>query len=188
VLLNSLEIDPMIRTVGTLFEVVFGGCLAFGDVCEQFGWLHDMSLIEGTHGYLLELHSFHESRELIYKNMSYWDINQYLAEEESIEFCFKTDAYFMDFLDSTKEGVIIEGQTINTAIWLVNTLYDYLELGGNCPLTQTPKPNSSKSPSPRTSTSNRWTASTPSAAATEAPSRRCASNPKCPSSTRSTRR
>lgn len=62
--------------------------------------------------------------------MSYWDISQFLAEEEKIEFCFTTDAYYMDFLDSTKEGVIQEGQTIHTPIWLVNTLYDYLQLGG----------------------------------------------------------
>lgn len=65
--------------------------------------------------------------------MSYWDINHFLAEEEPIEFCFKTDAFYMDFLDTTKEGVIPEGQTINTPIWLVNTIFDYLEIGGTCP-------------------------------------------------------
>jgi hypothetical protein len=50
----------------------------------------------------------------------------------------------MDFLDSTKEGIIIEGQTINAPIWLVNTLYDYLELGGNNVLRQTQRQSSSK--------------------------------------------
>jgi hypothetical protein len=105
--------------------------------------------------------------------MSYWDISQFLAEEEKIEFCFGTDAYFMDFLDSTKEGVIQEGQTIHTPIWLVNTLYDYLQLGGNPLPTQTPRRSSSRSPFRRTSTPSRWTASTPSATATAALWRRC---------------
>lgn len=60
--------------------------------------------------------------------MSYWDIDHFLAEEEKVEFSFKCDAYLMDFLDSTKEGVVPEGQVLFTPIWLVNTLYDYLEL------------------------------------------------------------
>jgi hypothetical protein len=34
--------------------------------------------------------------------MSYWDINQFLAEEEKIEFCLQYDAYGLDFLDPTK--------------------------------------------------------------------------------------
>jgi hypothetical protein len=52
----------------------------------------------------------------------------------------------MDLLDNTKEGIIHEGQTVHTAIWLANTLNDYLEIGGNSLLTQKNKTPSSKSP------------------------------------------
>lgn len=62
--------------------------------------------------------------------MSFWDINQFVAEDEKIEFSFKHEAFHMDFLDATREGTIPVGQVINTSIWLVNTLCDYLELGG----------------------------------------------------------
>lgn len=62
----------------------------------------------------------------LYCLMSYWDIDHFLAEEEKVEFSFKCDALLMDFLDSTKEGVVPEGQVLFTPIWLVNTLYDYL--------------------------------------------------------------
>lgn len=58
--------------------------------------------------------------------MSYWDIGQFLAEEEKVEFSLLHDAYEMDFLDSSKEGVIPAGQTLQAPIWLVSTLYDYL--------------------------------------------------------------
>lgn len=33
-------------------------------------------------------------------------------------------------LDNTKEGVIMEGQTVHTPIWLANTINEYLEIGG----------------------------------------------------------
>lgn len=118
--------------------------------------------------------------------MSYWDINQFLAEEERIEFCFKLDAYFMDFLDSTKEGIINEGQTINTPIWLVNTIYDYLEMPSTSPFIETHSPSSSRSPSPKIFTLNRWIASIPSEAVIDPPSKRSASNQKCHFSTKST--
>lgn len=52
----------------------------------------------------------------------------------------------MDLLDSTKEGIIHEGQTVHTAIWLANTLNEYLEIGGNSHLTQKNKIPSLKSP------------------------------------------
>lgn len=67
---------------------------------QQFGRIDNMRMVEGTAGVLFDLKGFHN------QYMSYWDINHFLAEEEPIEFCFRTDAYFMDFLDSTKEGVI----------------------------------------------------------------------------------
>jgi hypothetical protein len=54
-----------------------------------------------------------------------------LAEEEKIEFCMTQESYFLDFLDPTKEGVIHAGQTTTSHLWLVNTLYDYLEMSGN---------------------------------------------------------
>jgi hypothetical protein len=49
-----------------------------------------------------------------------------LAEEERIEFSLSQDAYYLDFLDATKEGVILKEQTITAPIWMVNTLFDYL--------------------------------------------------------------
>lgn len=68
--------------------------------------------------------------------MSYWDINQFLAEEEKIEFCFTRDAHNLAMLDNTKEGVIMEGQTVHTPIWLANTINEYLEIGGTALPTQ----------------------------------------------------
>lgn len=68
--------------------------------------------------------------------MSYWDINQFLAEEEKMEFSFKLDAYGMDFLDSSKEGIIHEGQALTAPIWQVNNLFDYLQYPGTSRPTQ----------------------------------------------------
>jgi len=64
--------------------------------------------------------------------MSYWDINQFLAEEEKVEFYMQYDSVGLDFLDATKEGMIPAGQVLTTPIWLVNNLHDYLILGCKC--------------------------------------------------------
>ena len=53
-----------------------------------------------------------------------------MAEEEKVEFTINHETHLLDYLDPTKEGVIFAGQTITTSIWLLNTLFDYLELKG----------------------------------------------------------
>ena len=52
----------------------------------------------------------------------------------------------MELLDNTKEGIIHEGQTVHTAIWLANVLNDYLEIGGNSLLIQKNETQSLRSP------------------------------------------
>lgn len=115
------------------------------------------------------------------RRMSYWDIHEFLAEEEKVEFSISQDAHLIDFLDPTKEGAIPADTTITTAIWLLNTLSDYLDAPSTSFPTQTPK---LKSAFPKT-TAMAWKTGTP-------PSKRPGANsseppPNCPTSTRSTK-
>ncbi len=59
--------------------------------------------------------------------MSYWDIDQFMAEEQLIQFSFKNDVQGLQFIDPSKgvEGTIPADQPLNAPIWLVNTVFDY---------------------------------------------------------------
>ena len=50
-----------------------------------------------------------------------------------MDFCINRDTHLLAFIDNTKEGVILKDQTTTTHIWLLNTLYDYLEINGTLP-------------------------------------------------------
>jgi len=60
--------------------------------------------------------------------MSYWDIDDYLAEEELAAYRFTLDAEGMAFLDSSKGlgDTVPADSLLNSQIWIVIALRDYI--------------------------------------------------------------
>ena len=60
--------------------------------------------------------------------MSYWSIDEFLAEEEPVNFSFLEDAPGMSFVDRTKslDEIVSADQPLEAPLWLVATLHNYL--------------------------------------------------------------
>lgn len=65
--------------------------------------------------------------------MSYWDIRDYLAEEEIIAVKFKEDALGLEFLDPSKDfsEMVPQDEPIEVAVWKAVSLQLYSEEFGS---------------------------------------------------------
>jgi len=64
--------------------------------------------------------------------MSYWDVNDFLAEEEPISVKFKRDALGLHFLDPSKDFTdsVPQDEPIEIALWKVVTINVFSDLQG----------------------------------------------------------
>lgn len=62
--------------------------------------------------------------------MSYWDINDFLAEEETISLKFKKKAPGLQFLDPSKDFTdsVPQDEPIDIALWKVATIHIFSNL------------------------------------------------------------